>query len=119
LGRCQENVLLAVRAAELVARNKSDYDQRMKTLTVQEASDSLSDWLHRAVRGEQIAIHEGNCTVLLQPVPQPEPGNARRLSPREALGELQSRSQLTLAAAEKYLGEIRDERLADGGRNRQ
>ena len=41
----------------------------MKTLTVQEASRSLSDWLRRAASGERIAIHEGACVVLLQPLP--------------------------------------------------
>ena len=40
----------------------------MKTLTVQEASKSLGDWLRRAVSGERIAINEGECTVLLQPL---------------------------------------------------
>jgi antitoxin (DNA-binding transcriptional repressor) of toxin-antitoxin stability system len=98
----------------LVAGLRGDYNQCMKTLTVQEATQGLSGWLRRAASGEHIAIHEGNCTVLLQPLPHGMSAEAERLPPRKALEELQSKSHLTPAAAEKYLREIREERMADG-----
>ncbi len=90
----------------------------MKTLTVQEAGKSLGDWLRRAVSGEQIAISEGECTVLLQPLSESQTASAG-LSAREALRRLQSRSRLTVTQAEDYLREVRAERLTDGRRNGQ
>jgi antitoxin (DNA-binding transcriptional repressor) of toxin-antitoxin stability system len=89
----------------------------MKTLTVQEASESLSDWLRRAASGEQIAIAEGSWVVLLQPlsVPQDSPGSERATA-REALRRLQSGSRLTASEADNYLRDVRAERLADGER---
>ena len=98
----------------------NEYFEGVKTLTVQEASQSLSDWLRRAANGEQIAIHEGDCTVLLQPLSESrEASAAKGLSAREALRRLQSRSRLTAAQAEDYLREVRAERLTDGRRNGQ
>ena len=88
----------------------------MKTLTVQEASKSLGEWLRRAASGEQIAINEGECTVLLQPLFESQEA-AKGLSAREALRRLQSRSRLTAEQAADYLREVRAERLADRGRN--
>jgi antitoxin (DNA-binding transcriptional repressor) of toxin-antitoxin stability system len=85
----------------------------MKTLTVQEASENLSRWLRRAMDGEQIAIHEGACAVLLQPLPVPSESPAsERLSPREALRLMQEESRLTPEQADQYLREVREERLA-------
>jgi antitoxin (DNA-binding transcriptional repressor) of toxin-antitoxin stability system len=73
----------------------------------------LSEWLRRAVGGEQIAIHEGECTVLLQPLPESqEASSAKGMSPREALRLLQARPRLTIAQAEDYLREVRVERSA-------
>ena len=92
----------------------------MKTLTVQEASQSLGDWLRRAVSGEQIAINQGECTVLLQPISKSdESSRGKTLSPREALRQLQSHSHLTPVQAEDYLCEVRAERLTDGRRSSQ
>ena len=92
----------------------------MKTLTVQEARESLSDWLRRAASGEQIAINEGDCTVLLQPLSESQAGSpANRLHARDALRRLQSGSRLTAAQAENYLRSVRAERLSDGRRNGQ
>jgi antitoxin (DNA-binding transcriptional repressor) of toxin-antitoxin stability system len=85
----------------------------MKTLTVQEASESLSEWLRRAVRGEEIAIHEGDCTVLLQPLADIDATRTKNSGPREALRKLQSRARLTPEEAEQYLREVRDERLSE------
>ena len=81
----------------------------MKTLTVQEASRNLSELLHRAVKGEEVAINDGGCTVLLQPVSKAA-GN--QVSGREALRQLQSQSRLTPSLAESYLREVHAERLA-------
>jgi len=92
----------------------------MKTLTVQEASKSLGDWLRRAASGEQIAINEGECTVLLQPLSASREASATKgITSREALRRLQSCSRLTVAQAEDYLREVRAERLTDGRRNGQ
>jgi antitoxin (DNA-binding transcriptional repressor) of toxin-antitoxin stability system len=85
----------------------------MKTLTIQEASRSLGDWLRRAVKGEQIAINEGTCAVLLQPLPAPPESPApERVSPREALRLMQEESRLTPEQAEQYMREVCEERLA-------
>ena len=92
----------------------------MKTLTVQEASRSLGEWLRRAARGERIAINEGDCTVLLQPLGESkEISQPKGLSARDALRQLQSRSRLTAAQASEYLCEVRAERLADRRRDGQ
>lgn len=89
------------------------YSFTMKTLTVQEASQNLSRWLRRAMGGEQIAIHEGACAVLLQPLPvPPESPASERLSPREALRLMQEESRLTPDQAEQYVLDVREERLA-------
>ena len=81
----------------------------MKTLTVQEASRNLSELVHRAVEGEEVAINDGGCTVLLQPVLNLAKDH---LSGREALRQLQSESRLTAGLAESYLREVHAERLA-------
>jgi antitoxin (DNA-binding transcriptional repressor) of toxin-antitoxin stability system len=105
---------------ELLPRFRSGIVDHMKTLTVQEASQSLGHWLRRALSGEQIAIQEGKCTVLLQPLAEshdtaPDEG----LSAREALRRLQSNSRLSAAKAEDYVREIRAERQTDRKRNSQ
>ncbi|MEO8428726.1 MAG: hypothetical protein ABI651_16630 [Verrucomicrobiota bacterium] len=90
----------------------------MKRLTVQEASQDLAGWLRRAADGEQIAIHEGACEVLLQPLPATtETPASERLTARQALRRLQSQPRLTAIQAEDYLREVRIERLTDDGRN--
>jgi antitoxin (DNA-binding transcriptional repressor) of toxin-antitoxin stability system len=81
----------------------------MKTLTVQEASRNLSELVYRAVEGEEVAINDGACTVLLQPILNPAKNH---LSGREALRQLQSQSRLTPGLAETYLREVHAERLA-------
>jgi antitoxin (DNA-binding transcriptional repressor) of toxin-antitoxin stability system len=81
----------------------------MKTVTVQEASQDLSRLVRRAVEGEEITIHDGAGTVLLQPVSAAPKNNIKG---REALRQLQSQSQLTSARAESYLQEVHAERLA-------
>jgi hypothetical protein len=97
-----------------------NYLEDVKTLTVQEASRSLGDWLRRAVGGEQIAINEGGCTVLLQPVSESQQAlAAKALSAREALRRLQSGSRLSATQAAGYLREVYAERSTDGRRNGQ
>lgn len=81
----------------------------MKTLTVQEASRKLSELVHRAVEGEEVAINDGACTVLLQPVSK---AAKNQTNGREALRQLQSQSRLTSSLAESYLREVHAERLA-------
>jgi antitoxin (DNA-binding transcriptional repressor) of toxin-antitoxin stability system len=81
----------------------------MKTVTVQEASRNLSELVHCAVEGEEITIHDGACTVLLQPV-SAAPKN--RVKGRDALRQLQSQSRLMPAQAEGYLREVHAERPA-------
>jgi len=96
------------------------YSSSVKTLTVQEASQNLRRWLRRAMGGEQIAIHDGGCVVLLQPLAtSPEPSATEPLTAREALRRLQSQPRLTATQAEDYLREVRAERLTDGRRNGQ
>jgi antitoxin (DNA-binding transcriptional repressor) of toxin-antitoxin stability system len=82
----------------------------MKTVTVQEASQNLSELVHSAAEGEEITIHDGACTVLLQPV-SASPKN--HVKGRDALRQLQSQSRLTSAQAEGYLREVHAERRAD------
>ena len=80
----------------------------MKTVTVQEASRNLSELVHSAADGEEITIHDGACTVLLQPV-SAAPKN--RVKGRDALRQLQSQSRLTPTQAESHLREVHAERL--------
>ncbi len=85
----------------------------MKTLTINEATSNLAEWLQQAVAGEEIAIRTGNTLVVLRP--QPGAGNGpdpEPLSPREALRRLQQDARLTPAQAESYLNEVRAERIA-------
>jgi antitoxin (DNA-binding transcriptional repressor) of toxin-antitoxin stability system len=108
------------RFCRLVARSAMKYSAPMKTLTVQEASQNLGSWLRRAAGGEQIAIHEGDALVLLQPLSaSPEASGSERLTARDALRQLQSCPRLTAVQAEDYLREARAERLTDGRRNGQ
>ncbi len=88
----------------------------MKTLTVQEASRNLGEWVHRAVEGEEVAINDDGCTVLLQPVSEVA---KNQVSGREALRQLQSQSRLTPSLAESYLREVHAERLAHENGNGQ
>jgi antitoxin (DNA-binding transcriptional repressor) of toxin-antitoxin stability system len=81
----------------------------MKTVTVQEASQDLSRLVRRAIEGEEITIHDGAGTVLLQPVAAAPKNHPKS---REALRQLQSQSRLTPAQAESYLREVHAERLA-------
>lgn len=96
------------------------YFSSMKTLTVQEVSQNLGCSLRRAIGGEQIAIHEGACVVLLQPLPaSPESPAPARLTAREALRQLQSQTRLTAVQAKDYLCQARAERLTAGERTGQ
>jgi antitoxin (DNA-binding transcriptional repressor) of toxin-antitoxin stability system len=81
----------------------------MKTVTVQEASKSLSKLLHSVADGEEVIINDGKLAISLRLVSAP-PGN--RLTGRDALRQLQSKSRLTPGQAANYLREVHTERLA-------
>jgi len=84
----------------------------MTTLTVEEAIAGLSRWLDRAIAGEQIHIRKGDAIVELRPA-QTLPSTASEpMSPREALRCLQAEARLRPDEAERYLREVREERLA-------
>lgn len=85
----------------------------MRTLTVEEAVTGLGKWLELAVAGEGIRIRKGDAVVELRPVSaKNSTGSAERVSPREALRQLQAEARLTPDQAQTYLEELREERLA-------
>ncbi len=85
----------------------------MKTLTVEEAIRGLGKWLEQAVAGEGIRIRKGNAVVELRPVWEQDGSPApERLSPRQALRQLQAEAHLTPEQAQDYLKELREDRLA-------
>lgn len=89
----------------------------MKTLTISEATSNLASWLQQAIAGEEIGIRSGNAVVVLRPLPASANGlETEQVSPREALRRLQQEARLTPAQAERYLNEVRAERLAAEGR---
>ena len=84
----------------------------MKTLTVEEAVNGLGRWVERALAGEQIQIRKGDGVVELRPTKSAQTPDAEQLSPREALRLLQDEARLSPEQAERYLLEVREERLA-------
>ena len=85
----------------------------MRTLTVEEAVVGLEKWLELAVAGEGIRIRKGDAVVELRPVSAEDGARpAERVSPREALRQLQTEARLTPDQAQAYLEELREERLA-------
>jgi hypothetical protein len=85
----------------------------MRTLTVDEASIRLGKWLELALAGEEIQIRKGDALVELRPAAAAQPALAKNvLQPREALQRLQQDARITPAAAENYLRQVREERLA-------
>lgn len=82
----------------------------MKMLSVSEAAGNLAKWLKLAVAGEDIAIRADGNIVALHPLPAA--ATAEKLSPREALRRLQAEARLTPEQADRYLQEVRTERLA-------
>ena len=84
----------------------------MKTLTVEEANPSLGRLVELALAGEQIQIRKGNGIVELRPAQAPPAAGEEKLTPREALRQLQEDARLTPQQAEGYLRELREERLA-------
>ncbi len=88
----------------------------MTTLTVEEATSSLGRWVDLALAGEQVQIRKGDAVVELRPAAIRAPAAREQLMPREALRRLQEESQLTPEAAERYLHEVHEERLATDDR---
>ncbi len=87
----------------------------MKTLTVEEATPGLGRLVELALAGEQIQIRQGAGVVELRPAQAAQTAVDEKLTPREALRQLQEHARLTPAQAEEYLGELRNERLAGEG----
>jgi hypothetical protein len=88
------------------------YFSSMKSLTVEEATPGLGRLVDLALAGEQIQIRKGNGVVELRPAEAVKLVNDDQLSPREALRRLQEDGRLTPPQAERYLNEVREERLA-------
>ncbi|HEX3798321.1 MAG TPA: hypothetical protein VH413_06425 [Verrucomicrobiae bacterium] len=84
----------------------------MKTLTVEEATPSLDRLVELALAGEQIQIRKGNGIVELRPAQPFQSVAEEKLTPREALRCLQEEARLSPQQAERYLDEVREERLA-------
>jgi antitoxin (DNA-binding transcriptional repressor) of toxin-antitoxin stability system len=84
----------------------------MKSLTVEEATPGLSRLVDLALAGEQIQIRKGSGVVELRPAGTVQPINNEPLTPREALQRLQEDGRLTPQQADRYLNEVREERLA-------
>ncbi len=84
----------------------------MKTLTVEEAVAGLGRWVERALAGEQIQIRKGDGVVELRPTKPAQTPDAEQLTPREALRLLREEVRLSPDQAERYLREVRGERLA-------
>jgi hypothetical protein len=73
----------------------------------------LGKWLELALAGEGIRIRKGDAVVELRPVSEKEGTSpVDRVSPREALRQLQAEARLTTGQAKEYLDELREERLA-------
>ena len=84
----------------------------MKSLTVEEATSGLEQLVELALAGEEIQIRKGNGVVELRPAQKLQARGGEQLAPREALRRLQAESRLTIQEAERYLIEVREERLA-------
>ena len=83
----------------------------MKTLTVEEATSGLGQLVELALSGEQIQIRKGSGVVELRPAQAVQNVADEKLTPREALRQLQESARLTPQQAEGYLRELREERL--------
>jgi antitoxin (DNA-binding transcriptional repressor) of toxin-antitoxin stability system len=84
----------------------------METLTVEEAGAALGRWVDRALAGERIQIRRGDGIVELRPARPIQAPDVAQPAPREALRRLQEDARLSLEQVERYLREVRDERLA-------
>ena len=84
----------------------------MRTLTVEEATPGLGRLVELALAGEQIQIRKGSGVVELRPTPEPKPAVDETLTLREALRLLQEDARMTPQQAERYLRDLREERLA-------
>lgn len=84
----------------------------MKTLTVEEAIPGLDHLVELALAGEQIQIRKGSGIVELRPTQASRHPVDETLTPREALRLLQENARMTPQQAERYLSDLREERLA-------
>jgi hypothetical protein len=83
----------------------------VKTLSIAEAAAGLDRWVTLAAAGERIRIRKGDAVVELRLASPDHTSGATQLSPLEALRRLQEEAHLTPAEAERYLSEVRRERL--------
>ncbi len=90
----------------------------MKTLTVEEATPGLGRLVELALAGERIRIGKGRDVVELRPAECAPATTREAIDPREALRRLQKMGGLTESEAEKYLSDVRLERLASEDRRR-
>jgi len=84
----------------------------MKLLTVEEATPGLGQLVELALAGEQIQIRKGTGVVELRPAQKAQPTGEEGVAPREILRRLQADARLSPQQAERYLNEVREERLA-------
>jgi hypothetical protein len=84
----------------------------MKTLTVEEATPGLGRLVELALAGEQIQIRKGSGVVELRPAQATPTAVDEKLTPREALRQLQEDARMTPPEAQGYLREVCEERLA-------
>ena len=84
----------------------------MRTLTVEKATPGLGRLVELALSGEQIQICKGSGIVELRPAQAAKTAVDGTLMPRGALRLLQEDARITPKQAERYLGELREERLA-------
>jgi hypothetical protein len=94
------------------------YVNRMKTLSVEEATPGLGRLVELALAGERIQIRKGDGVVELRPAQASQAAVEEKMTPREALRRLQEDARLTPQQAEVYLRELREERLAAESRPR-
>lgn len=72
----------------------------------------MARWVERALAGEQIQIRKGDAVVELRPAHPVHSVGAEQLAAREALRRLQEEARCKPEQAERYLRELREERLA-------
>lgn len=83
----------------------------MKTLTVEEAATGLGRLVELALAGEQIQIRKGSGIVELRPTQAPKHAVGETVAPRDALRLLQEDARMTPQQSERYLSDLREERL--------
>ncbi len=81
----------------------------MHSVSVQDAKEHLSEYLKRAIAGEEIGIEDDNVVVALKPL---RGNGAQKAEALQALEWLQKNSGLSGEQAEAYCEQVRQERRA-------